>query len=123
MARRCAARDWRQAARRGLGLEPVDCRPCCPSGAVVVGLLQLAMPMSEIERVCGVPVGVLRLTVAPVARRRREVVDDASFTRLAAFFAVAAARGLPEAHALAEADAWALGCDVAPPWGPSTSES
>lgn len=109
------SRDWRAHARNGLGLEAVDCRPCCPSGSLVVGLLQLAVPMSEIASACGVSVAVLRLTVASRARKRAEVVDDATFARLAAMFGVAAARGLPEARAMAEADAVALGCAVSDP--------
>ena len=105
---------WRTTASRALELEPVDCRAVCPSGTLVVALLRLAVPMSEIARVCGISVDDLRATVsARLAPFRVEPLADDAVVRLGAFLGAAVARGLPEAKAIAEAEALAVGCFIA----------
>ena len=110
---------WRASVKRML--EPVDCHAVCPSGTLVVALLQLGVPLSEqADSVC-VTVEALRGTVAPGALRGRaararyvptcqDTLGDGTVQRLAALVGVVVALRLGDAaSALAEADAWGVG--------------
>ena len=91
-----ASSRGRFAMRRALGLEPVDAHAVCPSGTVVLALLALGWPLSEVAEWVGLDVAVLRATVRP--RRRayqpgRERLGDGALARLVALVGVVVARG------------------------------
>lgn len=87
---------YRARMRARLGLEPVDAHALCPSGTVVVALLSLGLPLSEVAEWVGVEAGALGATVRPGRRRYaggKERLGDGALTRLVALVGVVVARG------------------------------
>lgn len=108
--------DWRVRARDALGEElPVRARARCASGTFVLAMLRLSVTLDEMAEACGIPSRLLRSTLATRGAHGSiaEPLDDGAFARLGAFLGIVTARGLPEARAIAEAEALQLGCVLA----------
>lgn len=101
-------------ATLGMHLEPVSARPCCVSGTVVLALLRLGVPASQIAGVCRIDPAMVRLTLQSpsVVTMRPEILDDGAIARLFAYLGIVVVRDLPEARAAAEAEAELLGCEI-----------
>ncbi len=96
----------------GLHFEPVSASPRCVSGTLVLALLKLGVPASQIASVCHIDLRLVRRTLqAPsVKTMQPEILDDGAVGRLFAYLGIVVVRDLPEARAAAEADAEMLGC-------------